>query len=111
MQKHTRTRSYINRKYGVSFPTLCGLFLILLFLLAACGDSPTISVPDSQQLLNQARDAMKQVNSYHFSLTTAHPGTGGGITIQTADGDALAPDKIKAKANVDLQGITETILY
>jgi LppX_LprAFG lipoprotein len=109
MLKHTRASSDFNRKYAASFPELCVLFLILLFSLAACGDSTTTSVPDSQQLLNQARDAMKQVNSYHFNLATAHPGTGNGINIQTADGDALAPDKIKAKANVDLQGITAQV--
>jgi hypothetical protein len=109
MQKYTHVSSYTSMKQKVSFVSLYSVLLILLFLLTACGDSDKASIPDSQQLLNQAQDAMKQVNSYHFTLATSHPGTSSGINIQTADGDVLAPDKIKAKGNVDLQGFTAQV--
>jgi hypothetical protein len=109
MQKQTRASFYNHKEQNLSFSLMYGILLSLLFLLVGCGGTTT-SVPDAQQLLNQARDAMKQVNSYHFNLTTDHPGTGSsGVSIQTADGDVVAPDKIKAQGNIDLQGIVAQV--
>lgn len=87
--------------------SLYGLLVMLLFLFAACGDSGT--APDAQQLLQQAQAVMKQVKSYHFTLATDHPGTGTGISLLTANGDTLAPDKIKAKSTVSFSGITADV--
>src|ERR1700736_1531075 len=51
------------------------LWLLALLLLAACGGSNT-SVPDAHQLISKAQAAIKTVTTYHFKLTTDHPGTG-----------------------------------
>ena len=103
---HTRPSFSTNTKPQAAFFSLFGVLLTVFFLLTACNENTDI--PDSRQLLNQARDAMKQVNSYHFTLTTDHAGTaiGTDVQIQKADGDVLAPDKIQAKGLINLQGFT-----
>ena len=85
MQKSTHSFSYTNDKHRAAFFSFFAILLTLFFLLTACGDNNS-GVPDSKQLLQQAQDAMKQVNSYHFTLTTDHPGSGSSIDIQNADG-------------------------
>jgi len=109
MYKSTHSFSHINNKHRVASFSLFAILLTLFFLLTACGE--TTDIPDSKQLLQQAQDAMKQVNSYHFNLTTDHPGNASGadIQIQNADGDVLAPDKIQAKGTVNLQGFTAQV--
>jgi LppX_LprAFG lipoprotein len=78
---------------------MCG-FLLLIILVAACGGSDSSSAPPAQQLISQAQDAIRKVTSYHFNLASDHMGTSYSelITIKTADGDLLMPDKLKANA-------------
>src|SRR5215813_3179805 len=102
MHTYTRAFPYINIKLF----TLLGILLTLFLLLTACNENNNTNIPDSKQLLQQSQEAMKQVNSYHFTLATDHPGTSTGIDIQSADGDVLAPDKIKAKGTINFQGFT-----
>jgi hypothetical protein len=102
MHKYTRAFSYTNTKIF----SLLGILLALFLLLTACDENNNANTPDSKQLLQQSQEAMKQVNSYHFTLATDHPGSSTGIEIQSADGDVLAPDKIKAKGTINLQGFT-----
>ena len=111
MYKHTQSFPHTNNKHQMAFFSLFGILLTLFFLLTACGDSNNTNIPDSQQLLNQARDAMKQVKSYHFNLTTDHPGNASGndIEIQKADGDVLTPDKIQAKGTGNFYGFTADV--
>jgi hypothetical protein len=87
---------------------LPSILILWLFLFAACGNNSTTTT-DSKQLLKQAQDAMKQVKSYHFTLTTSNPGHGSGITLLTADGDTQAPDKVSAKGTVNLYGTTQQV--
>ena len=82
--------------------TMLGL-LALVLTLAACGGS-TSSVPDAHQLITQAQAAIQKVKSYHFNLAVDNPGTGGALTIKTADGDIVVPDKLTANANVLVLG-------
>jgi hypothetical protein len=74
-----------------------GLLISLLLTLAACGGNST-SVPDAHQLISKAQTAIKAVTSYHFKLTTDHPGTSATLTILQAEGDIAVPDKLKANA-------------
>ncbi len=88
--------------------------LALIFLLSSCqsgcGSSNSTnkpSQPTAQQLISQAQDAIQQVKSYHFNLTTTHPGVPGGYSsflINTADGDIQVPDRLQARANALIEG-------
>src|SRR5437764_10047401 len=88
--------------YSLHSAGLFGL-LILLLALAACGGSSS-STPDAHQLISQAQTAFQKVSAYHFNLVVDNPGTNASLTIKTADGDILVPDKMKANANVLLFG-------
>ena len=102
-----------HRQHTKQYPRwfiLCGL-LALLVLLAACGEDNNTkktdsTTPDAQQLIKDAQTTMEQVKSYHFKLSTDNPGTatGNNITIQSADGDVVAPDKMKGKATAAALG-------
>ena len=70
--------------------------LAAVLALAACGGS---NAPSAQQLIRNAQAAIQKVKSYHFNLVVDNPGQGGVLTIKTADGDILVPDKLQAKAN------------
>lgn len=84
---------------------LLGL-LTIAFTLTACGGTNT---PTAQQVIANAQAAIRKVTSYHFNLVVDHPGTGGLLTIMSADGDILVPDKLKASANVVLLGNTAKV--
>ncbi len=70
--------------------------LAIMFALAACGGS---NAPTAQQLIKNAQAAIQKVKSYHFNLVVDNPGEGEVLTIKSADGDVLVPDKLQAKAN------------
>jgi hypothetical protein len=70
--------------------------LAIVLALAACGGS---NAPTAQQLIKNAQAAIQKVKSYHFNLVVDNPGEGGVLTIKSADGDVLVPDKLQAKAN------------
>lgn len=70
--------------------------LAVVLALSACGGS---NAPTAQQLIKNAQAAIQKVKSYHFNLVVDNPGQGGVLTIKTADGDVLVPDKLQAKAN------------
>jgi hypothetical protein len=88
-------------------PTKAGTFalLILAFIIAACGGSNS-NTPTAQQLIKNAQAAIQQVKSYHFNLVAKNLGTGGKLPIQSADGDVLVPDRLKASAKVLVFGST-----
>ncbi len=92
-----------------------GGLLTLIFLLASCqsscGNSNIVkkpSRPTAQQLISQAQDEIQHVKSYHFTLTTLHPGPPSAYStlINKADGDIQVPDKLQAKANAITLGFT-----
>lgn len=85
---------------------LLWVLLALAALLAACGDSNSANTPSAQTLIQQAQTAIQQAKSYHFTLNTENPGqSSGGITIKTADGDIVVPDKLQAKVGAVYSGI------
>lgn len=96
--------------------TIGGL-LVLIFILASCQNGCSSSnginksfLPTAPQLISQAQNAIQQVKSYHFSLSTAHPGktTSSAIQINKVDGDIEVPDKLQAKANAMAFGLAIT---
>jgi lipoprotein LprA len=95
----------MNRLYSFSLQPLgkaCLLGLLVIGLtLTACGGANT---PTAQQLIANAQMAIGKATSYHFNLVVDHPGTGGLLTITSADGDVLVPDKLQATANTLLLG-------
>jgi hypothetical protein len=55
-------------------------------------------------LISNAQAAIQKVTSYHFNLAADNPGTGALLTIKSADGDIVVPDKLKAKASALVAG-------
>jgi hypothetical protein len=97
--------------------TISGL-LALIFILASCQSScgninkpkPKPKLLTAPQLLKQAQDAIQQVKSYHFTLSSTHLGTASDNSIQItkAEGDILVPDKLQAKASANAMGFAIT---
>lgn len=75
----------------------------LALLLAGCGGTAS-SAPSAQQLLKNAQSAIQKVTAYHFNYTSQNIGTTGSLPIQSADGDVVVPDKLKANATVLFNG-------
>jgi hypothetical protein len=97
---------------------MIGGLLTLIFILASCqsgcgSSSNNINkpaLPTAPQLISQAQNAIQQVKSYHFNLSTAHSGktTSNAIQINKVDGDIEVPDKLQAKANAMALGFAIT---
>lgn len=83
-------------------PLFCGTLAILL-LLVGCGGTAS-SAPSAQQLIKSAQTAIQKVSAYHFNLTAQNIGVSSPLPIQSADGDIVVPDKLKASATVLLNG-------
>ena len=82
-----------------------GCLLVLLLALAACGGgSNNSTTPDAHQIIAKAQVAIQKVTSYHFNLKASNVGTGASLSISSADGDILVPDKLKANATAMLEG-------
>lgn len=82
--------------------------LALALLLAACGGGNNNggTVPSAQQLIQNAQAAIRQVTAYHFTLKASNIGTSSSLPIESADGDIVVPDKLKANATVLFSGQT-----
>ncbi len=92
--------SYLrHRKLFNVLPGLLALALILT--MTACGGG---NAPSAQQLIVNAQAAIRKVTSYHFNLVVDNPGANAVLTIKTADGDVVVPDKLKANASVLILG-------
>ena len=79
--------------------TLAGMGMFCLLLLSACsvfGGGNTSATPSAQDLLHNAQAAILKVTAYHFNLVAQNPGSSGLLTITSADGDIVVPDKLKA---------------
>ncbi|GCE04592.1 LppX_LprAFG lipoprotein [Dictyobacter aurantiacus] len=94
------------RKQGrPSLPSclLSGTLLVFLLLVeTACGITGSTSPPPATNtLINRSQHAIQQVKSYHFQLTTEHPGssTDDSMLVTKAEGDIVLPDKLQAKAD------------
>src|SRR3954451_5716732 len=77
--------------------------LVGVMLLAACGGSEDLP---PQQVVDKSAEAMKTVNSFHFTLATGKPSKPvQGLFIDKADGDAAKPDKLKGDLTASIAGI------
>jgi hypothetical protein len=86
---------------GARSSWLLGLLGTVL-LATACGGGT--NTPTAQELIANAQKAIGKVTAYHFNLMVDHPGTGGLVTIMSADGDIVVPDKLQASANAEIVG-------
>ncbi len=107
MQYHLKTQY----QFCPSRRSLVSMFFFLLLILSACsfGGNSASTIPTAQDLLKNAQAAFLKVTSYHFNLNAQNPGSGGLLTITSADGDILVPDKLKAKADALVFGNTVAV--
>jgi hypothetical protein len=80
------------------------LFILALLALVGFGGSSNTPTPTAQQLIKSAQSAIQKVTSYHFNLKVDNPPTSGSLPLQSADGDIVVPDKLKAIANAHVGG-------
>lgn len=97
----------ISLRFTRTIPVLA--FLVLLLVLAACGDNngggSNASAPDAKTLISNAQTAIQKATSYHFNLKADKPGAGSALfTVQDADGDIVSPDKLSASATALVGG-------
>lgn len=78
--------------------------ILALLALAGCGGSNNTSAPSAQQLIKNAQTAIQKVTAYHFNLKVDNPPATGTLPLQSADGDIVVPDKLKAVANAQVGG-------
>ncbi len=80
-----------------------------LTLLAACGsqgDAPSPTPPSAEALRDRTVAALRALSTVHFDVTHEDGGTdlGGGLTLLSAEGDALFPDRAELTALTVLEG-------
>jgi LppX_LprAFG lipoprotein len=97
-----RKRSLLAKTLAV----LCGTLTLALLLVACNGGNASTSAPSAQQLIANAQAAIRKVTAYHFTLQSSNISTSSTLPIQSADGDIVVPDKLKANANVFFSGAT-----
>lgn len=95
------------------------LFLCVPFVafLIACGGgdddaAPTAtSGPDAAQLLADAQLAVANLQTFHFSLTQedATIPIPPSFDLESAEGDVVLPDRLKAELETDVQGINVSV--
>jgi lipoprotein LprG len=79
------------------------LLILVLAALAACGASEN---PDPAKLASEGAAAFDAVSTFHFKLVVSEGQSAplGDITLITAEGDSLRPDKVSAKLKAQLTG-------
>lgn len=97
----TRTLSARNgtRRMGWG-AALWTMLTLALVLVAACGEA----APDAHTLLKNAQTQLDATKSFHFVLTTSHPGTGTleNPIVTDAKGDVVRPDELSTDATVSV---------
>ncbi|MBI4494585.1 MAG: LppX_LprAFG lipoprotein [Chloroflexi bacterium] len=79
--------------------------LLLSTVVAACGlFNPAPKEPTPREALDRAAEAMEQLKSAHFSLETEGGALqlGPGISVATAEGDVVSPDRVRLKFTLRL---------
>ncbi len=77
------------------------LLVAVLTLLAGCtADAPTPTPPSAEALRDRTVATLRQLSTIHFEVTHEAGGTdlGGGLTLLSAEGDALFPDRAELTA-------------
>jgi LppX_LprAFG lipoprotein len=108
----------ISLKHTLSFATFC---MACILLISGCSfpwrhhsvnaSTANIPTPTAQQLLTALQKNFRAVSSFHVVLQVQNPGAASAnqIQINSADGDVLMPDKVKAQASVVLSGQSVTV--
>jgi hypothetical protein len=92
---------------------------VLTALLIACSggdedDDPTPTIPsgpDAAQLLMDAQLAVANLQSFHFTLTQEDAAIPipPNFDLESAEGDVVLPDRLKAELETDVQGINVSV--
>jgi len=79
------------------------LLMVTLLVLAACGRD---EAPDPAKVASDGATAFDAINTFHFKLdvTEGESAPLGDITLISADGDSVRPDKVAAKLKAKLTG-------
>jgi hypothetical protein len=108
----------IPAKRAFSFAILC---MACILLISGCSfpwrhhsvnaSTANIPKPTTRQLFTALQKNFRTVSSFHVVLQVQNPGPASAdkIQINSADGDVLMPDKVKAQASVVLSGQSVTI--
>ena len=80
--------------------------VLLGLLLAACSSASTPAPVSAEELRTRAVATLRELMSAHFEIAHASGGTdlGAGLTLISAEGDALFPDRAKLTAKATLAG-------
>lgn len=110
--------THTSLKRSLSFAILC---IGCIWLISGCSipwrhrtisaSSANIPEPTAQQLLTAVQKNFRAISSFHVDLQVQNPGPASAdkIQINSADGDVLMPDKVKAQASVVLSGQSVTV--
>lgn len=79
------------------------LLMVTLLVVAACGRD---EAPDPAKVASDGAMAFESINTFHFKLdvTEGESAPLGDITLISADGDSVRPDKVAAKLKAKLTG-------
>jgi hypothetical protein len=79
-------------------------------VLSPTHEPAVVVLPGAEELRDQAADALRSATSLHFEITHEEGGTplGSGLTLYSAEGDALFPDRAEmvAKTRTEQFGVT-----
>lgn len=74
--------------------------------LAGCGGGDDDAAPSAQEIVDRSVEATGDVESFHFTLDLGDaPLAGSGLSISTAEGDVVVPDRVRAAFAGSFAGI------
>jgi lipoprotein LprG len=78
------------------------LLAVLLLALAACQPGPPAG-PTAAEIVTRAGETLSAANAFHFSYSNEGGGAPifSGLTLNSAEGDFVKPDKLKVKVNAN----------
>jgi len=95
---------------GAGLVVVATVVLSAWLLLSSIDEPGIVVVPGAEELRDQAADALRSATSLHFEINHEEGGTplGSGLTLYSAEGDALFPDRAEmvAKARAEQFGVT-----
>ena len=74
--------------------------LLCVLLLAGCGGDGGGKEPTAAEIVADAAEKTAEVKSFRFTLDVENvPASGSGLSLTSADGEVIVPDRLRAKAS------------